>query len=181
MRVEDIKSVNRTSTHPKRARKHWKTGANSKMVAPMGVSMRYLIVFALLWPPALHAGWFSYDNYEDCMLAKMKGQDRSMYMTADKACKKQFDVEEEITYLGDRMKRNWDYDRGQLTIEITENSTEYSPTRGEFAFSEKSCTEAKDADFGQPVAVDLKNKTSAKMLFMSPVCMRTLRLWGRYK
>lgn len=143
--------------------------------------MRCLLALALLWPISAQAGWFSYDNYEDCMLGKMKGQDRSMWATADKACKKQFDIGEEITYLSDKMKRNWGYDRGQLTIEILDNNTEYVPTRGEFSLSEKPCGEAKDPDFSSPIAVDLKSKTTTRSLLMSPECMRTIRLWGKYK
>jgi hypothetical protein len=142
--------------------------------------MRHLFALALLWPVSAQAGWFSYDSYEDCMLDRMKGQSTMMYQAAQKDCKKRFDVEDEITYLRDQMKRNWEYDHGELTIEIFDNTTDYRPTRGEFSFSEKPCKESKDSDFGQPVAMEV-NKPNRQMPFIIPVCMKTLKLWGKYK
>jgi len=34
---------------------------------------RWLAIASALFVMPAHAGWFSYDSYEDCMLGKMKG------------------------------------------------------------------------------------------------------------
>ena len=49
--------------------------------------LKFLIIILLITSEA-KAGWFGYDNYEDWMLGRMKGQTQTMYRTADKACKK---------------------------------------------------------------------------------------------
>jgi len=58
------------------------------------VILRWLLAFLLFSVPAsAQAGWFSYDNYEGCMLGRTKGQDQSMYLTAAKLCQREFKVE----------------------------------------------------------------------------------------
>jgi hypothetical protein len=58
-----------------------------------GGRMLRIIMLLLLTSSPAYAGWFGYDNYEDCMLGRMKGQAQSMYPNADKLCKKEFKVE----------------------------------------------------------------------------------------
>jgi hypothetical protein len=110
--------------------------------------MRYFYAFLFLWPVSAHAGWFSYDSYEDCMLGKMKGQDRSMYPTADRECKKLLEVEFEIP----ESSIKWNFRDGDGETKITiEDSRDYEITSGVFRFSRKPCSEiAKDEDFGSP-------------------------------
>src|SRR5438477_481114 len=84
---------------------------------------------------AAHGGWFSYDSYEDCMLGRMKGQNLSMYANADKVCKKQFNVEFDISVPMDEIE--WGYRNFHVFIEV--HSKEYIATRGKFSFSSKDC------------------------------------------
>jgi hypothetical protein len=55
--------------------------------------MNYKLMFALgliLIPTSSQAAWFGPDNYEECVLEKMKGQNKAMIQTARKACERQF-------------------------------------------------------------------------------------------
>lgn len=54
--------------------------------------MRHFCVLLLLLfcSTSAQSGWLGPDNYEECVLEKMKGQDRSMRSTAQKACRKKF-------------------------------------------------------------------------------------------
>ena len=100
---------------------------------------------------AAHGGWFSYDNYEDCMLGRMKGQSQMMYSTADKACKKQFNVEVDVPVDWVKWHFGW-----QISIESASDGTdEYEITSGEFVFSPKSCEASTAADFSKPIRLQL--------------------------
>jgi hypothetical protein len=85
--------------------------------------MRLIVpTLLLLIPAATNAGWFSYDDYDDCMLGRMKGQDGSMYSTADKACKRQFKMEFPL-YVKD-IKWNFEHGIGETIVTI-EDADEY--------------------------------------------------------
>ena len=143
--------------------------------------MLRFVLFALLISSEANAGWFNYDNYEDCMLGRMKGQDRTMLSTAMKACKKEFKVEDEISYLGRDMTRTWSYNQNSRDIKITDNTTDYNVTKGQFSFSAKACEESKESDFEQTQTVELSGSPFIVFLYPAPLCMKTLRLWGKYK
>lgn len=112
---------------------------------------------ALTASPA-HAGWFSYDNYEDCMLGRMKGQDATMYLTADKACKKQFSVEFELL-----RRINWRYVYAPVGVVIRLDDTpdEYVITSGKFQFAEGDCAEKKDPDLVKTVTIAFVDNSGA--------------------
>ena len=63
----------------------------------MGVRVMVFLAMALLPMEYAAAGFFGADNYEECMLDKMKGQERHMKSLAKKACEIKFPKEEDIT------------------------------------------------------------------------------------
>ena len=108
------------------------------------------------------AGWFSYDNYEDCMLDRMKGQDRSMYSTADKACKKEFKIEFEVL-----QKVDWEFSRNEVGVLISLKKTpdDIEVTSGEFSFANGDCEGKKNADFGEAKSVAFQNGEGVILIF----------------
>jgi hypothetical protein len=142
--------------------------------------MRYLFALALLWPLSAQAGWFNYDNYDDCMLGKMKGQDRSMYSTADKECKRQFGVEFSVR----ESSIKWSFGRDGLHTKVTiEDAGEYEITSGVFRFSEKPCAEIKsDQDFSQAYPIKFNNGIGVNTWSISDHhCAQIDELRGKYK
>jgi hypothetical protein len=135
---------------------------------------------------AADAGWFSYDNYDDCMLGRMKGQAPMMYASADKACKKEFGVEFGIW---DKSDVKWNFNTdifgkdGEVTITSATNGIDdYEITSGEFAFSEKSCEGLTAADFGKPVQLQfIKGKAKVPFGVNATECARALSFTGKYK
>jgi hypothetical protein len=134
---------------------------------------------------AAHGGWFSYDNYEDCMLGRMKGQSQTMYSTADKACKREFGIEFDLY----RPNVKWEF-RGaasenyaEISIMSASNGTdEYEITSGEFVFSSKSCDGLTEAEFGKPVQLRfIKGKAQVPFGLIGSQCARALSFTGKYK
>jgi hypothetical protein len=111
----------------------------------------------LAQPVCTFAGWFGPDNYEECMLAKMKGQNSSMYYTAHTACAKLFEQE-----IYQRLKTSWEYDDGYITITIAPDSG-YIVTKGQFRFAPNDCDATKDDDFGVPKEISF---TSGRRVYM---------------
>jgi hypothetical protein len=142
-----------------------------------------LMMVILCAHTAALARWFSYDNYDDCMLGRMKGQTLMMYATADKACKKEFGVEFDIP----RSLVKWEY--GDAEVVIT-SSDEYEITNGEISFSEKSnglsseksCQGLTDADFDKPVQLQfIKGKATVPLNINGITCARAVSFTGKYK
>lgn len=143
--------------------------------------MLRLIVLALLVSSSAHAGWFGYDSYDDCMLDKMKGQSQSMYLNAHKLCAKRMGLEKEIStsdvQIGWDKKQPW-----ELTFNVASNTSEYNITRGEFSFSDRPCEQAKPDDFGERITVTFAADTAkAPIVSYESKCMKTIKLWGKYK
>ena len=115
--------------------------------------------------------------YEDCMLEKMKGQNQSMWLTADKACSKLFGLEKEMW----TRDVKWFYDSGSIILEV-EGQTDVEATKGQFAFSPKPCADTQNGDFGAPREIAFTNgRPSRVFIFPEPRCMKTLKVWGKYK
>lgn len=139
--------------------------------------MRYLFALALLWPLSAQAGWFSYDNYEDCMLGRMKGQNASMQPNADKLCKKEFKVEF-LIYTGN-IKWSFSHNSGDTVVEIEPND-DYLVSSGKFAFSDKPCSDVKEADMGQPVEIKFNKDLGNYFSMVRMQCARALDFRGEY-
>jgi hypothetical protein len=145
------------------------------------MSLFLLAAMVFARPVVSYAGWFGPDNFEECMLEKMKGQNSSMEFTAHKACAKLFKLEEEVYFLND-IKKTWGYEAGSITITITENPSNYYLTKGLFSFAPKDCEGAQDSDFGTPREIAFTSgKRTSVSIYPSPICMKTLKLWGTYK
>jgi len=143
------------------------------------IAIRAILAFGLIGSEA-KAGWFGYDNYEDCMLGRMKGQAQAMYPTADKACKKEFKIEVEATYSAKVV--TWSYKANSLEIGITNDNSDFDVIKeAVLSFSDKACPDSKDTDFDQEQTVELSGKPIIVFLYPNPICMKTLRLWGKYK
>jgi hypothetical protein len=144
----------------------------------------YSCLMMLCAHTAALAGWFSYDSYEDCMLGRMKGQPQMMYVTADKACKKEFGVEFNIP----RSLVKWEFNDAKVSIT---SSDEYEITSGEFSFSEKSsdpptysdsCQGLTDADFDKPVQLQfIDGKATVPLNINGITCARAVSFTGKYK
>jgi hypothetical protein len=135
-----------------------------------------------------HAGWFGYDNYEDCMHGRMKGQSPTMNSTADKACKKEFGVEFDV----EASNVKWEYIvdfSGKPLIWIksaSDGTDDYKITSGEFIFSEKSCESLTltQADFSKPALlrfIEGKGEVPLLVTAKRPNCAKALSFKGKYK
>jgi hypothetical protein len=128
-----------------------------------------------------HAGWFGYDNYDDCMLGRMKGQDKSLYRNADKACKRQFKIKTPIS--PSLVKWQTETQGDFLYIDIYNWPDEFEKISGKFIFSKKPCSEAKDTDFGLPEIVEF-NDIGHGVANVDPwdgVCVRIITFTGLEK
>jgi hypothetical protein len=137
---------------------------------------------AVLSARGASAGWFSYDSYEDCMLGRMKGQDSTMFPTAEKACKKQFNVEFEIYH-----RIDWKFvyaPAGATVIRLENIPEEYVITSAKFRFTDGDCTGKKDLDFGEPKTIPFKDNSGIAFdpLFVQPkFCGQSMSFRARYK
>lgn len=106
-----------------------------------------LLLGVIFAPMAGLAGWFDPDNYEDCVLEKMKGQERFLINTARKACRNEFPAEVELGWpeIAD-IDTAWTTSGSSIVFEITKNDSKYTVTRIRALFSTKPCREEKAKD-----------------------------------
>jgi hypothetical protein len=140
--------------------------------------MRYILALAFLWPLSAQAGWFSYDNYEDCMLGRMKGQGPSMQPNAEKLCKKEFKTEFSIDT--DKIKWSFSHNSGDTVVEL-EPSDDYLVTCGKFAFFDKPCSDVKEAEMEEPVEIKFNKNLGNYFSLVRMPCGRVLDFRGHYK
>jgi hypothetical protein len=144
-----------------------------------------LYVAFAMFPLSAFAGWFGPDNYEDCVLEKMKGQNKAMISTARKACEKQFPYEKELYGYHDNIEIGWFSDASRLYLRIENNYGEYTVTKYKANFSKKQCDETKtSSDYtltktfvfstGKSASVSVENAGEYK-------CMQTETIWGRLR
>lgn len=113
----------------------------------------------LLVPYVAMAGWFGPDNYEECVVEKMKGQERTMRGMVQDACEAKFprptSIAEFASWGDDRdIKIDW---QGQ-SVRVARNDTPYAITEIALRFSRKECSKTKmvssyreDSDFNSPI------------------------------
>lgn len=105
-----------------------------------------------------------YENYDECVLGEMKGQQVSMRETAERVCERKFPYEKEIYSF---MHGDIDIDftgvsRNSVSIAVSKNETEYRITKAIMKFSKISCEESRDKDFTARVEFKFtKGKTAA--------------------
>lgn len=103
------------------------------------MKVRYFVLIAFLFITGTsYAGVFGASNYEECVLDKMKGQDRSMIYTARAACAKAFPQEELIKkelFDGEWCKSNGD----EQKYCITKAPKNYAMTSATAIFYTEEC------------------------------------------
>lgn len=132
------------------------------------------------------ADWFGPDNYEECVLDKMKGQPKEMMWTAQTACEKKFPFEKELYGYSDDLEINWVTSGSTIYLVIEENYGEYTVTRYEAKFSTKQCSELTSAaDFSLTEVFRFPKGEHRSYVTASDSeqykCMRTETIWGRYR
>lgn len=88
-------------------------------------------------------GWspFGPSNYQECVVEKMKGQDRSIIWRVEDACEIAFPYETEVS-VKDENYLSWAWElRGssRVALLITKNETVYKITRAKLLFFEGEC------------------------------------------
>ena len=151
------------------------------------MNMKFAItLLVLLMPSMASAGFFGPDNYEECVLDKMKGQSKTMIHTARKACERKFPYEQELSYYRDKIEFSWYSDSHSLNLDIDENNGDYYITRYKASFSKKSCDEIKaQSDYTLSKTFKLNRGSSSALISLSNAneyrCMRTEKIWGEIK
>ena len=98
-----------------------------------------LLTFTLLISSSCicFGGWFGPDNFEECVLENMKGQDKFLISMARKNCEKQFPYEKELNLDEENIKVSWSNEGGYLSLAIEKRSNVYILTRVDALFSKK--------------------------------------------
>jgi hypothetical protein len=140
---------------------------------------RIAILLVCLLSSEAHAGWFSYDNYEDCMLDEMKGQVLSMHYEADKFCTRQFGIEVEVN--ASDLEWNFADSAKGSSIRLEKSPTQYEITKGTFLFSDKPCEGLKNEDFRPPEILNFSNGEALLPKISKTSCGRAVSFRGKYK
>jgi hypothetical protein len=102
-----------------------------------------LQVFWLLVAASPANAWeiFGPSNYEECVVEKMKGQDKSMVWRVEEACEIKFPFERETGLRdGENFKWNWELrPNGKVALLIAKNDTVWSITRAKLLLFEGDC------------------------------------------
>ena len=142
------------------------------------------VLIAITVTPVLaEAGWFGPDNYEECVLDKMKGQDRGMLPTAEKACEKQFPFEKKLFRYQGNIDIDWTSDESWMYLDIKRNSGGYRVTRYMVTFTSNACdnvTSEADYTLTKTFYFDSGETTSAIEVDSTDSyrCMQTTAIWG---
>lgn len=144
-----------------------------------------LCTLLMLLPFSGMAEWFGPDNYEDCLLEKMQGQNKAMLNTARKACEKQFPYEKKLDAYWDDIEIAWGAHGSTLSLAIQKNFGDYTVTRYKAEFSQKSCDEATISDYTlTKTFVFLGGENTASVSVNDAEqykCIRTDTVWGRLR
>lgn len=151
---------------------------------------RRLMSFAFLFiaPKLAIAGLFGGpSNYDECVVDRMKGQEKFMYGAVRRSCEREFEVKlDDIS----SVKLNWTNTTSDgIEVSIGRNDSAYELTKALLMFSKKSCDESKDADFNIRAEAVFRSwmpgkspneKAMTKMESPHSVqCFRTLEVYGK--
>lgn len=112
----------------------------------------FSLVFFLMLSSSANSGLFGPDNYDECLLDKMKGQPNNMRNTVYKVCERKFPYEKVIwssegtyNYIElDEVRVSWISSDGRIFATLVNNS-EYEITRVTRKFGKvKNCNENAD-------------------------------------
>ncbi|WP_285390872.1 hypothetical protein [Marinobacter azerbaijanicus] len=133
-----------------------------------------------------HGGWFGPDNYEECVLEKMKGQTKEMMWTAQTACEKEFPYEKELYGYKENLEISWATGGLSIYLMIKENRGDYMVTRYKAKFAKKQCSEVSSTS-DYLLTEEFRFPQGAKRAYISTPdaekykCMRTEIIWGQYR
>ena len=106
-----------------------------------------------------------YQNYDECMLSEMKGQQASMQITAEKVCERKFPYEKEIY-----SSRDGEFDLGwsetafnAIVIKVESNETDYQITKAKMKFSTKPCDQSKIEDFSNILVFEFGSNVKSEV------------------
>ena len=132
-----------------------------------------------------HAGIFGPDNYEECVLDKMKGQAKNLIYVARKACEKKFPYEKDLGSYSREYEFSWGYYYdNSVYFSISKNYGEYKITRVSVTFSSILCEDNTSISSEHTKTVELSDKEDTFITFAPAVvykCARVNNLWGIIK
>ena len=171
------------------------------------IAIFYGFALFVVMPLDIRAGWFGPDNYDECILEKMKDQPRNMMPYARDACEKKFPYEKPLTphdgsprspefsrllmlndgenyYLDSDLKITWcDTSSSSISICVSKNETDYRITKAIMVFSTK-CEGAKPEDFREKVTFTFsrwRDKSTADVKDAARFkCMRQIEIYGEW-
>lgn len=112
------------------------------------ITKMVFLTFGILGIPNMaNAGLFGPDNYDECVLEKMKGQDKSLTFHAQNACEKKFPSPKEVYGYASELEYDWWSDNSKLYIKIKKNKGVYNVLRMSLRFTAMSC-DGKNAGTG---------------------------------
>ena len=165
-------------------------------IMKQAIAIFYGFALFVVMPLDIRAGWFGPDNYDECILEKMKDQPRNMMSYAQHACEKKFPYEKELVpynglfpwegnpgnYNGSDLELSWcDTSSSSISICVSKNETDYRVTKAIMAFSTK-CEGAKPEDFREKITFTFshwrdKSTTDVKDADRFK-CMRQVEIYG---
>ncbi len=129
-----------------------------------------------------HAGIFGPDNYEECVLDKMKGQAKNLIYVARKACEKKFPYEKDLGSYSSEYEFSWmPYNDNSVYFSISKNYGEYNITRVKVTFSANLCNDNTSLRNEHTETVELSFKQDAFINFTTAKnykCAWVNNLWG---
>ena len=108
-------------------------------------------ILLVVLPSVAAAGVFGSSNYEDCIVDRMKGQDRSMRGAVEDSCELAFPREIELNFSNLRDFLDWTWkqpDAGSVEVELTRNKLAYKVIRIEVLLFEGACDSVPKAGAG---------------------------------
>jgi hypothetical protein len=143
--------------------------------------------FVLMFSSSVAHAWnpFGPSNYEECVVEKMKGQDRAMINRVHDACELRFPHERELGLMTEPDFR-WTWGMqpdGKVSFRIITNETKYDITRAQLLLFESNC--GSSTQFLESPAIADFRTPRVGSISVSPVskagdfrCAQT-RFWGK--
>ncbi len=129
----------------------------------------------------LYAGWFGPDNFDDCVLEKMKGQDNSMMRSAQRACEQVFPHVRRLYEYENNTVTEWNTMEGKdglvkgINLWLIAPNDQYRIVRVVASFSEKDCGFSYTNDYKINAVFEFKpgelSSFTAINPFQKPKCM----------
>ena len=155
-----------------------------------------LFLISILLTSHAQAAFWGPDNYEDCVLEKMRGQDNSLLSMAKKSCEREFPYEKYLSSYQGNTEISWGPSQNRLYLKIVRNSGEYTVTKYKAAFSPELCSKIKPPK-GPQLLSDVSPEYTFIGTFRFPPgsdtaylkvdnpeqykCFRAIEAWGKLK